>query len=85
MLVLGTSLEVFPVAGLVYQLPKGTPRILLNNYIVEPFTDDYQTRSTDFVYCGDLVKAVNSLVEKLDWENDFKKLFSGGTDESNTT
>ena len=77
MLVLGTSLEVFPVAGLVYQLPKDIPRVLLNNYVVEPFTGDYQTRSTDFVYCGDLVEGVNSLVKKLDWENDFQKLISG--------
>lgn len=77
MLVLGTSLEVYPVAGLVHQLPKGIPRVLLNNYIVEPFTGDYQTRSTDFVYCGDLVEGVNSLVRKLEWEYDFEKLNYG--------
>ena len=78
MLILGTSLEVFPVAGLVYQLPKGMPRVLMNKYIVDPFTGDYQTRSNDFVFAGDLVQGVELLVQKLNWEDEFDGLTDDG-------
>lgn len=76
MLILGTSLQVFPVAGLVYQVPKLTPRFLMNNETVEPFTGDYQTRPTDLVYCGDLKSGVCKLINELGWTKELAELIA---------
>lgn len=53
------------------------PRFLMNRDIVEPFTGDHQTRSNDFVFCGDLFSGVSRLVDHLDWSEDLRKV-SGG-------
>ena len=54
------------------------PRVLMNKYIVDPFTGDYQTRSNDFVFAGDLVQGVELLVQKLNWEDEFDGLTDDG-------
>lgn len=74
LLVFGTSLEVFPVAGLVYQVPYQVPRVLFNKEVVHPFTGDHQTRSTDTTVCGDLVESVELLVQELEWTEEFNAI-----------
>ena len=74
MLILGTSLEVFPVAGLVYQVPSVVPRVLINRDIVDPFCGDNQTRDIDAVYSGDIVEGVRKLAMELEWQDEISKL-----------
>ena len=74
MLILGTSLEVFPVAGLVYQVPSVVPRVLINRDIVDPFCGDNQTRDIDAVYSGDIVEGVRKLAMELEWQDEMPKL-----------
>ena len=74
MLILGTSLEVFPVAGLVYQVPSDVPRVLINRDIVDPFCGDNQTRDIDAVYSGDIVEGVRKLAMELEWQDEISKL-----------
>lgn len=74
LIVMGSSLEVFPVAGLVYQVRHRTPRVLFNNEYVDPFRGDSQTRPGDLVVKGDLLENVQLLIKELGWEKDFDKL-----------
>lgn len=74
LLVFGTSLEVFPVAELVYQVPYRVPRVLFNKDIVHPFKGDHQTRSTDNTVCGDLVTSIDTLVHELNWTIEFREI-----------
>ena len=74
MLILGTSLEVFPVAGLAYQVPSVVPRVLINREVVDPFCGDNQTRDIDAVYSGDIVGGIRKLAMELKWQDEISKL-----------
>lgn len=73
LLVLGTSLEVFPVASVVHEAPATLPRVLFNRDIVPPFTKGDGGRSLDAVVEGDLVEGIRRLAERLEWSEDIEK------------
>lgn len=66
LIVLGTSLEVYPFAGLVDEVSRSTPRILINRDIVGPFVRR-KKRPNDVVVKGDIVESVRHLVQLLGW------------------
>jgi len=63
---LGTSLEVYPFAGIA-DLPNHNTRRLLINY---DLVGSFGGRPNDFALLGDIVKNVESICEKLDWTDD---------------
>lgn len=69
MFVIGTSLVVYPFAGLPeYTHPK-IPRVVLNKDVVENFE-----RPNDIYIPGDCDESVWSLCQKLGWEKDLLEL-----------
>jgi NAD-dependent SIR2 family protein deacetylase len=58
---IGTSLEVYPFAGLADQVGQNVPRILMNREIVGSFG----SRNQDVVLQGDLVPILEELRQKL--------------------
>lgn len=77
LIVLGTSLEVFPVAGVVYGAPTKLPRVLFNREVVAPFNGGWETRKTDAAYEGDVVEGIRELTDRLQWISDVDKYISG--------
>jgi NAD+-dependent protein deacetylase SIR2 len=75
--VIGTSLVVYPFAGLPeYTLPS-VPRVLLNNDPVDDFD-----RPNDVSVLGDCDESVWSLCQKLGWDGELRELHQqiGGVD-----
>ena len=67
LLVLGTSLAVHPFAGLVDEVPRGTPRLLINRDRVGNFYG-----ANDGFYQGNCDDAVRELCGLLGWEADLQ-------------
>ncbi|KAL9955652.1 hypothetical protein ACROYT_G037005 [Oculina patagonica] len=67
LLIMGTSLEVEPFAGIASAVDRSTPRLLLNMEIVGPFSRRSEKRSNDIVQRGDVVDGVKKLVDLLGW------------------
>ena len=61
---IGTSLEVYPFAGLADEILKDTPRILINREVVGTFG----YRENDVILTGDLVENVDKLAKLLGYE-----------------
>ena len=86
LLVMGTSLEVHPFAGLVGETRRGTPRFLINRERVGqslgPFSRGFDFDSpTDGFFCGDTDDAVRQLCVLLGWESELQAVLdaaSGG-------
>jgi len=70
LIVLGTSLLVYPFAGLIHQVDPKVPRLLINRELVGDF--DPKGRDGDALYLGDCDAAVATLAALLGWEQDFK-------------
>lgn len=71
-LIMGTSLEVQPFAGIINSVRPDIPRILFNMQPVGPFKQ--QKRTMDFTVKGDLTKNLESLVTQLGWQKEILKL-----------
>lgn len=67
LLIMGTSLEVEPFAGIASAVDRSTPRLLVNREIVGPFSRRWERRSNDVVERGDVVERVRKLVGLLGW------------------
>ena len=65
---IGTSLEVYPFAGVADSVPKIVPRLLINRDLVGSFG----TRTNDHHLGGDLVKSLQLLVDKLGWTEEMR-------------
>lgn len=70
LLVIGTSLEVYPFAGIADAVNHQTPRVLINRELVGSFG----TRANDYMLLGDLTSSVKRLVKSIGWENELKDL-----------
>ncbi|XP_064121448.1 NAD-dependent protein deacetylase sirtuin-3-like [Macrobrachium nipponense] len=70
LLVIGTSLEVYPFAGIADAVSRQTPRVLINRELVGSFG----TRANDYMLLGDLTSSVKRLVKSIGWENELKDL-----------
>ncbi len=67
---IGTSLEVYPFAGLADAVPRHIPRLLINRDRVGSFGN----RPKDSILLGDLVKTLKQLTEALGWSKDLEQL-----------
>lgn len=67
---LGTSLEVYPFAGIVDATRHGTPRLLINYDLVGSFG----ARPNDMVMLGDLVNSVEQICAYLDWTESLRQI-----------
>jgi len=68
---IGTSLEVYPFAGVADSVPNNIPRLLINRDLVGSFG----TRPKDLHLSGDLVESIKLLVDKLGWTDEMKGYF----------
>jgi NAD-dependent SIR2 family protein deacetylase len=66
----GTSLEVYPFAGIADSVPLTVPRLLLNREAVGSFG----SRGEDAMVLGDLVGSVRQLAEELGWGQELEAL-----------
>jgi len=66
---IGTSLEVYPFAGVADNVPNTVPRLLVNRDLVGSFG----TRKKDHHLSGDLVNNIQILVDKLGWAEEIKQ------------
>lgn len=75
-IVIGTSLQVMPFAGLVDLAHRKTPRLLINREAVGPFEylRNNQTRGNDSLWLGDADDGVQALVDELGWTEEFAEL-----------
>ncbi|XP_071548442.1 NAD-dependent protein deacetylase sirtuin-3-like isoform X1 [Panulirus ornatus] len=70
LLVIGTSLEVYPFAGIADAVGSMTPRVLINFNRVGSFG----SRASDVILTGDLRDNVMKLAKALGWEEKLKDL-----------
>uniref|UniRef100_A0A0P4WAB1 NAD-dependent protein deacetylase n=1 Tax=Scylla olivacea TaxID=85551 RepID=A0A0P4WAB1_SCYOL len=70
LLVMGTSLEVYPFAKIADEVGRKTPRVLINLSAVGSFG----SRDNDTVLGGDLVQTVEELTKALGWEEKLRAL-----------
>jgi len=63
---IGTSLEVYPFAGIVDAPKHQTPRLLINYDLVGSFG----ARPNDAAMLGDIVMSIDKICEKLEWTED---------------
>mmetsp|Transcript_39265 Transcript_39265/g.73673 ORF Transcript_39265/g.73673 Transcript_39265/m.73673 type:complete len:372 (-) Transcript_39265:139-1254(-) len=87
LMVMGTSLQVQPFAGLVGQVPLDVPRLLINREMVgvrdstcnAGFGTGYfefgVENTRDAAYLGNCDDGVQQLVDMLDWRSDFDNMF----------
>jgi len=66
----GTSLEVYPFAGIVDAPRHNTTRLLINNDLVGSFG----SRPNDFALLGDLHRSIDSICDKLGWKEDLSEI-----------
>ncbi|OON22087.1 transcriptional regulator, Sir2 family, partial [Opisthorchis viverrini] len=71
-IVMGTSLEVYPFAGVADSVPRFIPRILINRESVGSFR--YRNRPGDIVLLGSITGSVQRLSESLGWVEDLTDL-----------
>eukprot|EP01102_Stenamoeba_stenopodia_P018824 TRINITY_DN696_c0_g1_i1.p1 TRINITY_DN696_c0_g1~~TRINITY_DN696_c0_g1_i1.p1 ORF type:complete len:798 (+),score=192.75 TRINITY_DN696_c0_g1_i1:215-2608(+) len=71
LIVMGTSLQVYPFASLPNDVKKNTPRILINRDAVGPFT---RCGPLDVALLGDCDSGVRELVSLLGWTKEFEQL-----------
>eukprot|EP00760_Papus_ankaliazontas_P038111 PhM_4_TR8871/c0_g1_i1/m.1882/K11412/SIRT2, SIR2L2; NAD-dependent deacetylase sirtuin 2 len=75
-LVLGTSLNVYPFAGLAELVAEGVPRVLINRECVGRFERDPTKTPRDLVLLGDCQQIVQQLVDALGWSDDLKAMMT---------
>lgn len=75
LIVMGTSLVVYPFASLVNMVPLLTPRVLFNKELVGPFQKvDSPINYRDVAFVGDCDTAAETLVSLLSWEEEFNQI-----------
>lgn len=72
LIVIGTSLAVYPVAGIVDMVPIGIPRVLINRERSGPFLENFATEFEDIYIGGDIEQAAMDLAEQLGWKSELE-------------
>ncbi|XP_046664934.1 NAD-dependent protein deacetylase sirtuin-3, mitochondrial-like [Homalodisca vitripennis] len=72
LIVIGTSLVVYPFAGLADMVPDDIPRLLINRDVVGTFG----SRPKDSVLKGDIIQLTKNLISDLGWLEDLSKLMN---------
>ncbi|XP_067012810.1 NAD-dependent protein deacetylase sirtuin-3 isoform X2 [Anabrus simplex] len=70
LIVMGTSLEVYPFAAIANEVSDHVPRLLLNRDVVGTFG----MRNRDAVLTGDITENVAKLAKILGWEKELQEL-----------
>lgn len=70
LIVIGTSLEVYPFASVADAVQFNIPRLLLNRTAVGSFG----YRDHDAILSGDIIESVKSLAAALDWTSELEEL-----------
>eukprot|EP01117_Protostelium_nocturnum_P011420 TRINITY_DN4143_c0_g2_i2.p1 TRINITY_DN4143_c0_g2~~TRINITY_DN4143_c0_g2_i2.p1 ORF type:complete len:435 (-),score=123.94 TRINITY_DN4143_c0_g2_i2:130-1434(-) len=78
LLVMGTSLQVYPFAGLVEKVGSGIPRVLFNNEIVGNFLFGKKGNKRDVDAIGDCQAKIKEFTKLLGWEKELDKLIEEG-------
>ncbi|XP_052243513.1 uncharacterized protein LOC127853233 isoform X2 [Dreissena polymorpha] len=73
-IVMGTSLEVQPFAGIIDTVRQSVPRILFNREAVGPFR--YNGRPQDVVAAGDLIEEMVKFAGQVGWTQDMVELIT---------
>lgn len=73
-LVMGTSLEVQPFAGIIDTVRFQIPRVLFNRDPVGPFR--YSRRTNDLVSTGDLITGMQKFVTMIGWKDEMVELIT---------
>ena len=77
LIVLGTSLVVYPFASLLTIAPMLTPRLLINKELTGPFTKSHlRYNYRDVAFQGDCDEGVSALADALGWKDDLLSLYS---------
>ncbi|KAI6016228.1 DHS-like NAD/FAD-binding domain-containing protein [Pisolithus marmoratus] len=71
LIVIGTSLTVYPFASLVYFVPEDCPRVLINLVEVGDFD-----KPDDLVFTGECDEVVRALCRELGWEDELDKAWA---------
>lgn len=81
LMVMGTSLVVYPFAGLCDLVDDRTPRLLINRELVGDFEDTIPDpdNERDAAYLGDCDAGVTELAQLLGWQDDLIKLIETET------
>lgn len=73
-LVMGTSLEVQPFAGIIDTVRFNVPRVLFNRDAVGPFR--YSRRANDVIATGDLITTMQKFVTMIGWRTEMVDLIT---------
>ncbi|XP_076450950.1 uncharacterized protein LOC143286903 [Babylonia areolata] len=73
-IIMGTSLEVQPFAGIIDTVRFTVPRLLFNRMAVGPFRR--QKRPKDLVAAGDLIEQMQQFVTSVGWAQDMEDLIT---------
>lgn len=73
-IIMGTSLEVYPFAGIVNSARGYIPRILINREAVGPFASRTSGRFNDLAVTGDLLENVQKFARVLGWKKAMEDL-----------
>ncbi|PVV04086.1 hypothetical protein BB560_001417 [Smittium megazygosporum] len=72
LMIMGTSLQVYPFASLVNKVKPNVPRLLINREVVGSVISNQKgldfTNGTDHMFLGDSDDACYELIHKLGWE-----------------
>ncbi|KAK6519833.1 Sir2 histone deacetylase Hst2 [Arthrobotrys conoides] len=71
-IVMGTSLMVYPFAGLPTRVPHGPPRLLINNEKV----GEIGSRRDDVIFLKECDEAVKILCKEIGWLDELEKLWA---------
>ncbi|WOO85815.1 NAD-dependent protein deacetylase hst2 [Vanrija pseudolonga] len=87
LIVLGTSLQVMPFAGLVNAVGSDVPRVLINREAVGAFArlKHNKSKGRDHLYQGDTDEAARIIARELGWEEELDKLIEDGRKELEKT
>ncbi|XP_070568630.1 NAD-dependent protein deacetylase sirtuin-3-like isoform X2 [Ptychodera flava] len=81
LIVMGTSLEVYPFAGIVDSTRTYIPRLLINRQLVGPFVR--KARFNDVSEIGDIVESVKKLARVLGWKKTMEDLIEESEGKTN--
>lgn len=73
-IIMGTSLEVYPFAGIVNSARGYIPRVLINREAVGPFARPSSGRFNDLAVTGDLLESVQKFARVLGWKKAMEDL-----------
>lgn len=78
LIILGTSLEVYPFAAIAEEVNYNVPRILFNRDVV----GSLGLRAKDAIFTGDITENVINLARSLGWLEELENLINSGNDQT---